>query len=1143
MGNATFIGRVGALAVALGIGTAVVTTPGVALAEPPSDSSAASESPANADSSSTDDQRPASPPDIASMESPTKNTRTDDPTGDPRAGIVQSSGGAHTSSTDEEPAASSEGNTSTPADGSEPEDSQSADSEPAEGTEPLVPELPIKSDDSAPAQVARSVGSTTSSDHEEPAPAQPVSVDRPAADHDVAGPDRGMPAAGGVVVSHQPVVMRSSARTGAAPASPAPALAAPAAVTVAQLLPAAPVNPLGVVSNVVSRVVSGLLAWVGFGPSMTTAPAAPVQSVGLLAVLAWVRREVQRTFFNEAPTIGYDAELNVQTRDGVVTGQLTAVDPDGDPLSLSLVEAPKYGSVVLNRDGTFTYTPSPAFARTGGTDEFTVMSADTGFHLHGPFGVFAPGFGHTTLVKASVNLFKVPTILDVGDGPIGLAVSPDGTTAYVANVGDGTVSVIDTATDTVTNIVTVGIDPFGVAVSPSGTRAYVTNFGEDTVSVIDTATNTVTATISVGDNPRWVAVSPDGAAAYVANSGDDDTVSVIDTATNTVTATITVGENPDGLAVSPDGAAVYVANALDDTVSVIDTATNTVTATITVGDDPFGVAVSPDGATVYVTNDNDDTVSVIDTATNTVTATITVGVVPAGVAVSPDGATVYVANQNDDTVSVIDAATKTVIATHTTGEDPTFVAVSPDGTRLYVSNFDDDTVSVLDASAVQLNIVALQHAPVAQATQTSVVSVLFSLLGRVAQQVQRTFFNEAPTIGYDAELNVQTRDGVVTGQLTAVDPDGDPLSLRVVEAPKYGSVVLNRDGTFTYTPSPAFARTGGTDEFTVMSADTGFHLHGPFGVFAPGFGHTTLVKASVNLFKVPTILDVGDGPGWVAISPDGATVYVTHPNDDTVSVIDTVTNTVVDTITVGDLPLTVVVSPNGATAYVNNGQDTSVSVIDTVTNTVIDTINVGPVPNGVAVSPDSAILYVTQRDAGTVLVIDTATNTVVDTITVGGAPALAAISPDGATLYVAMGADSMTDTVAVIDAATKSVITTISVGGPAELVWVSPDGTRVYVSWVNDSTVLVIDTVTNTVTATITVGNAPAVMAFSPDGTRAYVANFNDGTLSVIDTATDTVIATKAVGDGPAGVAVSANGTVYVAHYDDGTVWAIDLPY
>jgi YVTN family beta-propeller protein len=72
--------------------------------------------------------------------------------------------------------------------------------------------------------------------------------------------------------------------------------------------------------------------------------------------------------------------------------------------------------------------------------------------------------------------------------------------------------------------------------APDGSTVYVTNVIDGTVSVIATATNTVTATIPVGSGPRGVAVTPDGSTVYVANFAN--TVSVIDTTSNTVTATI-----------------------------------------------------------------------------------------------------------------------------------------------------------------------------------------------------------------------------------------------------------------------------------------------------------------------------------------------------------------------------------------------------------------------------------------------------------------------------------------------------------------------------------------------------------------------------------------------------------------------------
>ena len=86
--------------------------------------------------------------------------------------------------------------------------------------------------------------------------------------------------------------------------------------------------------------------------------------------------------------------------------------------------------------------------------------------------------------------------------PFQIAITPDGTRAYVANQSStNTVSVIDTANNIVVATIPGGFSPLGVAITPDGTQAYVTNDFSNTVSVIDTATNTVVATIPVGGSP------------------------------------------------------------------------------------------------------------------------------------------------------------------------------------------------------------------------------------------------------------------------------------------------------------------------------------------------------------------------------------------------------------------------------------------------------------------------------------------------------------------------------------------------------------------------------------------------------------------------------------------------------------------
>ena len=113
---------------------------------------------------------------------------------------------------------------------------------------------------------------------------------------------------------------------------------------------------------------------------------------------------------------------------------------------------------------------------------------------------------HRTRFGVSLARFiaLVSLAFGIGFAPAPAAAEPF---AYVANLSSNTVSVIDTATNTVVATVPVGSDPFGVAVTPDGAIAYVANFISNTVSVIDTANNTVVATVTVGTFPNDIAIA------------------------------------------------------------------------------------------------------------------------------------------------------------------------------------------------------------------------------------------------------------------------------------------------------------------------------------------------------------------------------------------------------------------------------------------------------------------------------------------------------------------------------------------------------------------------------------------------------------------------------------------------------------
>ncbi|AFM16071.1 hypothetical protein Mycch_1263 [Mycolicibacterium chubuense NBB4] len=93
-------------------------------------------------------------------------------------------------------------------------------------------------------------------------------------------------------------------------------------------------------------------------------------------------------------------------------------------------------------------------------------------------------------------------------------------------------------------------------------------------------------------------------------------------------------------------------------------------------------------------------------------------------------------------------------------------------------------------------------------------------LEKVWNEVRRTLLNQAPTV-----TPVQVGgviDGPVTGTLNGQDPDGDRIVYRVAKRPENGTVHLNKDGTYTYTPGAGF---NGVDTFTVKAADPGLHVN------------------------------------------------------------------------------------------------------------------------------------------------------------------------------------------------------------------------------------------------------------------------------------------------------------------------------
>ncbi|HEY4587156.1 MAG TPA: beta-propeller fold lactonase family protein [Brevundimonas sp.] len=91
-------------------------------------------------------------------------------------------------------------------------------------------------------------------------------------------------------------------------------------------------------------------------------------------------------------------------------------------------------------------------------------------------------------------------------------------------------------------------------------------------------------------------------------------------------------------------------------------------------------------------------------------------------------------------------------------------------------------------------------------------------------------------------------------------------------------------------------------------------------------------------------------------------------------------------------------SASAQRAYIANQTDNTVSVIDVATDTVIATIAVGQAPEGVAVSPDGARVYVSNSGSNTVSVIDAASKVVTATVSVEANPRAMSIAPNATRL-------------------------------------------------------------------------------------------------------------------------------------------------
>jgi YVTN family beta-propeller protein len=324
---------------------------------------------------------------------------------------------------------------------------------------------------------------------------------------------------------------------------------------------------------------------------------------------------------------------------------------------------------------------------------------------------------------------------------------------------------------------------------------------------------------------------------------------------------------------------------------------------------------------VYVSNERSGDVTIIDGGDHQVLATIAVGKRPRGIHAGPDGKTVYVAlsgtpiaappqldakgnpifqrgkddddedsaksDKSADAIGVVDVAQRKLTGKISAGSDPEEFSLSKNGTRLYVSNEDVKTASVINIATGKVeHIVAVSQEPEGVAT---------------APDGKRFY--------------------------VTCEAGGDVYAVETAGYTVVGHFKVNvRPRTMAFLPN----------------ADLGF-------VPSESTGELNVIDtAGLKVTKVIT-LPPGSRPMSVKVSLDGRRVYVSNGRAGTVSVLDSRSYELLNTIKVGTRPWGIALSPDGRLLYTANGPSNDVSVVDLEANQEIARVKAGASPWGVAV--------------------------------------------------------------------------------------------------------------------------------------------------------------------------------------------------
>ncbi len=277
---------------------------------------------------------------------------------------------------------------------------------------------------------------------------------------------------------------------------------------------------------------------------------------------------------------------------------------------------------------------------------------------------------------------KIEKMIRTGQSPEHFDITMDDQLAYVGNMQDSTVSVVDLKEGKEVKRMEGFFEPHGFSVLPGSAKVYVSNFGAHEVRSIDISSQQTAKRLAIGD---------------VHHAAIRDPERYMSELKGIANPTLTV-----------DGRFIYAADGDSGAVGIIDTRTDRVIKTIKVGDAPWRAYASPDGLFMLVLNNGDETVSVISTKKQEVITTLKGGHEMTGVNFAQGGKKAYIISRGDSAVYVYDMNSFKMVNRLKIGTNLALetAATTADGTKIYLASSTDDSVYIIDSASDQIKRIA-----------------------------------------------------------------------------------------------------------------------------------------------------------------------------------------------------------------------------------------------------------------------------------------------------------------------------------------------------------------------------------------------------------------------------------------------------